>query len=398
MTDDRDPTRAARDEIDRLVSLGYLAGGIAHEINNALTSMRLSLGRLISFELSRRPMSSEGTHRIELLQDVREGVSRIERIVRELKAFSHVEDAPVTTIDVVAELETARGLVAHEIHHRARLVCNYAPVPPVRARATELRQVFVSILLNAIHAIPAGEAHRHEIRLATRSEPPGRVMIEIADTGTGIPPEVARRIFEPFFTTTPSQALGLGLAISRDVIAALDGDITIDSTAGQGTTVRLTLPTTEAAFDSASSAPTPVVTTTAAQRRILIVDDDRPVAAAIALELNTHDVIVTESGREALEVLRRDADFDLILCDLMMPEVTGMDVHEALRTIAPSLLTRIVFMTGGAFTEQARHFLTDLNPRLIEKPFQAGELVAIVQAVQPRQRVRSVRAVPIPAL
>jgi len=380
--------RASLDEVERLVSLGFLAGGIAHEINNALTSMRLSLGRLVSFEMSRRPMSSERMHRIELLQDVREGVSRIERIVRELKAFSHVEDDPLRPIDVQAELEMAIGFVEHEIRHRAQLVRDYLRIPPVRARAAELRQVFVNVLLNAIRAIHEGQANIQEIRVTTRTDEQRRVVIEITDTGSGIPPDVARRIFEPFFTTSPGVGLGLGLALSRDVIVSLDGEITIDSVADEGTTVRISLPACYQTTVSSRAEPEPVPSESTGQRRILIIDDDRFVAAAIALELSAHDVVVTESGREALELLRREKDFDLILCDLMMPEVTGMDVYDSLRAIDPSLLERVVVMTGGAFTPAARQFLAEVNAPLIEKPFETGALLALVAAAPPRRRPR----------
>jgi two-component system, cell cycle sensor histidine kinase and response regulator CckA len=383
--DERNESQSARaylDEVDRLVSLGFLAGGIAHEINNALTSMRLSVGRLVSFELSRRPMSDESRHRVELLQDVREGVSRIERIVRELKTFSHVESGPVRVIDVQAELDNATSLVGHEIRHRAQLVCDYQAVPPVRARAASLRQVFVNLLLNALHAIPEGEAHIQEIRIATRTDDKGRVVIEIEDTGRGIPTEVARRLFEPFFTTTPMHGLGLGLAISRDVVAALGGEISIDSVEGKGTTVRVVIPSTQDVVERATeSAAEPATTSTTVRRRILIIDDDRPVAAAIAFELHAHDVVVAESGREALEILRREKNYDVILCDLMMPEVTGMDVYESLRMTAPSLLERLVLMTGGAFTPQARRFVAEVNAPLIEKPFETGQLLAVVETL-----------------
>ena len=373
------------DEMDRLVTLGYLSGGIAHEINNALTSMRLSLGRLVSFEVSRRPKTPEGEHRVELIQDLREGVERIERIVRELKAFSHVEDEPVRPLDVRAELDSVLVLLAHEIRHRAVLASDLKPVPTVLARATSLRQVFVNLLLNAIQAIPDGGAHVNEIRASTRTDADGRAVIEICDTGAGISPAHARRIFEPFFTTSPTQALGLGLAIARNVVAALDGDIMIDSLEGVGTTVRVVLPAHTGASDAVDDElidervlMAPMLTK---RRRIMIVDDDRRVAAAIALELDGHDVVVAENGREALQLLRRDESYDVLLCDLMMPEVTGMDVYNALSTFAPALLKRMVMMTGGAFTAQARQFVAEVNAPLIEKPFRTGELLVLVETI-----------------
>src|SRR5262249_42446625 len=113
--------------------------------------------------------------------------------------------------------------------------------------------------------------------------------------------------------------------------------------------------------------------------RILIIDDDRPVAAAIALELSHYDVVVTDSGREALEILRRDKDFDIILCDLMMPEVTGMDIYEVMKKEEPTLLDRFIFMTGGAFTSRARTFLAQVPNERLEKPFDPQALDALVQ-------------------
>ncbi len=393
----RDAERERKAETDRLVSLGFLAGGVAHQINNSLTPMRLSLGRLASFELSRRPMSPERLHRIELLQDVREGVARIERIIRELKAFSHIDDSPSRAVDVSALLEIAIGLTAHEIRHRAQLVCDYAAVPLVRAKPAELRQVLLNLLVNAAQAIPEGEAHMNEIRATARTDEHGRAVIEIQDTGTGIPPDVAARIFEPFFTTRPEgKGLGLGLSVSRDIIAALDGEITVDSVVGKGTTIRVMLPPCyEDAVASGPPAEAPEPAATSDRRRILILDDDRPVAAALALELEEHDVVVAESGREALEILRHDQDFDVILCDLMMPEISGMDVYESLRLLSPTLQGRVVLMTGGAFTARARQFLANVDAMMIEKPFHPGQLHAVVHALEHRRdRARPPSPVP----
>jgi len=385
-------------EADRVVSLGFLAGGVGHQVNNALTPMRLSLGRLVSFELSQRPLSAARLHRIELLQDVREGVARIEQIIRELKAFSHT-DGPSRAVDVSALLEVAIGLAAHEIRHRARLVCDYAAVPPVRAKPAELRQVFLNLLVNAAQAIPEGEAHVNEIRVMTRTDSHGRAVIEIKDTGTGIPADVAPRIFEPFFTArSECKGLGLGLTVSRDIVAAIDGEITVDSVVGKGTTVRVALPpcAEETASASAPDEPHPDPAAPGERRRILILDDDRPVAAAIALELAAHDVVVAESGREALQILSHDKDFDVILCDLMMPEISGIDVYEALRLIAPALLDRVVLMTGGAFTARARQFVSEVDALLIEKPFHPGQLHEVVNALEHR-REQAASPAPLPA-
>jgi signal transduction histidine kinase/CheY-like chemotaxis protein len=374
-------------EADRVASLGFLAGGVAHQVSNALTPLRLSLGRLTSFELSRRPLSAERMHRVELLQDIREGAAHIERIIRELKAFSHT-DGPSRAVNVSELLEVAIGLAAHEIRHHARLVCDYATVPPVRAKPAELRQVFLNLLVNAAQAIPEGEAHVNEIRVMTRTDHQGSAVIEIKDTGIGIPPDLGTRIFEPFFTTrSAGRGLGLGLTVCRDIVAALDGEIVIDSVVGEGTTVRVVLPpcAEEALPAEAPDESRPDPAASSEPRRILIVDDDRPVAAALALELSAHDVVVAESGREALEILRHDKDFDVILCDLMMSNISGMDVYESLCLTDPAMLDRVVLMTGGAFTARAREFLCQVDTLVIEKPFHPGQLQEIVNAIEHRR-------------
>jgi len=209
---------------------------------------------------------------------------------------------------------------------------------------------------------------------------------------------VVTRIFEPFFTTRPEgKGLGLGLSVSRDIVAALDGQITVDSVVGKGTTVRVALPACyeEAVPPNAPSQVLPDPAETSERRRILILDDDRPVAAALALELEEHDVVVAESGREALEILRHDQDFDVILCDLMMPEISGMDVYESLRLLNPTLQGRVVLMTGGAFTARARQFLANVDAMMIEKPFHPGQLHAVVHALEHRrERARPPSPVP----
>lgn len=391
-------------EAERLVALEFLASGVAHQINDALTASRLSLGRLRSFELARRSDEPEELHRLELIQDIREGVARIERVARELAAFAHDDDGPARTLSVVGALEGALALVAHQLRHRAQIVCDYAAAPAVHARPGELRRVLVNVLVNAAQAIPdaitPAQGH-HEIRIATRTHPDtGDAVIEIRDTGTGISRDVLARVFEPFFSTRrDGRGLGIGLAVARDVVAAIGGQIAIDSEVGEGTTVRITLPPSAEATTSRApvvpaaeaARPAPAIPSTIPAlaprprerpRRILVIDDDRAVAVAIACELAEHDVVVAESGCEALEILRKDAQFDLVLCDLMMPGVSGIDVYESIRRVEPHLQHRVVLTTGGAFTPQARAFLTSTDVPVLEKPFRSEQLQRVVAAVR----------------
>jgi two-component system, cell cycle sensor histidine kinase and response regulator CckA len=384
-------------EAERLAVVGSLAGGVAHQINNALTATRLSLGRLISFELARQPMTAIRQHRLELLQDAREGLARVEHITRELKSFARLDDAPAAPLDVRGAIEAAVALAAHEIRHRARLVTDLADVPQVFGTDHGLRQVFLNLLLNAAQSLPEGEADHNEVRVASWTDAAGNAVVEVCDTGTGIAGPDLGRIFEPFFTTRPLGAgLGLGLSVCHDVVTAMRGTITAESAVGQGTRMRVVLPP---AARPAVRVPTPMPVAAMrddeGKRRILIVDDDRPVAAAVALELEDHDVVVAGSGREAFEILRHDPGFDVVLCDLMMPEMSGMDLYTWLRPIEPSLVERFVFMSGGAFTPRAERFLAETtNPRL-DKPFPPDELRRVIGGVirdrGRREPVRSTR-------
>ncbi len=373
-------------ESERLAVLGSLAGGIAHQINDALTSTRLSLGRLISFELAQTPLTPVRQHRIELLQDAREGVARVEHITRELRRFSQSESDPSATgpVDLRAIVDSALNLAAHELRHRARLECDLRGLPPVLGGDQALRQVFLNLLINSIQAMPEGAADHNTIRVSSWTDELGNAVVEIADTGKGISPQDLGRIFEPFFTTKRSgEGLGLGLSVCREIVNGLGGRISAESAPGRGTLVRVVLPPAPPAETCAAR---PRAQTASERRRILIVDDDRPVAAAVALELEDHDVVVAGSGREAFEILRRDPAFDVILCDVMMPEISGVDLYNWLRPIEPQMLERFVFMTGGAFTARAEQFLRDIPNLRLDKPFHPDDLRRVIASVPPAIR------------
>ncbi len=381
------PAEDRRAAADHLTLLGSLAGGIAHQINNALTQVRLSLGRVLTFELSRKPHTPSRLHRIELLQSVREGFLMVEGIAKQLSNFSLIDDHTLEPVDLSEVLDSATRVVANDLGHRARLVCAYGSIAPVLANTQALRGVFLNILMNAAQAIEPGDASNNEVRVSTRTDASGRVVVEIKDTGPGMPPDILGKIFDPFFTTkTTGQGIGLGLSVSRDVVVRLGGEISADSTLGRGTTIRVVLPASQEPVARTLAMPE---TRDGAVRprkgaRVLIVDDDRPVAEAIAMELEEHDIVVASGGREALDILRRDKNFDVVLCDLMMPEMTGMELHQTLSKVEPALAGRFVFMTGGAFTSRAQRFLDSVvNPR-IQKPFHPGSLHALVRSLASR--------------
>lgn len=369
-------------EAERLALLGSLAGGIAHEINNALTWVTLSLGRVLSFELSRAPHTPTRSHRIELLTDVREGFLRVGAVAKHLAAFSRIDDEQSEAVDLTEILEESTRVVGNDVRHRARLVCSLGALPPVKGGVAALRKVVLNVLLNAAQAIDEGAAADNEIRVTSRRDG-AEVVIEVSDTGIGIPRERLPQIFEPFYTTrTPGRGIGLGLSVARDIVQRLGGSIDAESTPAQGTTIRIRLP----AAGALPLEPPPEQPRLPQRRRVLVVDDERLVAQAVALVLEDHDVTVCSSGREALERIRAHEEYDVVLCDLLMPEMTGMELYETLAREAPSMKERFVFMTGGAFTTRAQRFLNEVPNGRLQKPFDPPALQALVMSVPCSER------------
>nr|WP_216669266.1 ATP-binding protein [Corallococcus exiguus] len=229
---------------DRLASMGMLAAGIAHELNNPLSYVLSNLEFLHrALGPMPRPLGAEELLEYQqVLDDAREGSERMRQIVRQLKVFSRVDDAHEESVDLHRVLDSVAQMAASEIRPRARLVKQYGVVPTVRANEGKLFQVFLNLVINAAHAIPEGFTDEHEIRLISRVDDDGRVVVEVRDTGRGIAPELLRRIFDPFFTTkAPGQGTGLGLSICDTIVRALGGTIAAESTPGHGATFRVTL-------------------------------------------------------------------------------------------------------------------------------------------------------------
>jgi PAS domain S-box-containing protein len=361
---------------DRLAAVGTLAAGVAHEINNPLTYAMAHLdlaakeAERIEHDVPSGAIASIEAH----LRTARDGAERVRRIVRDLRTFSRGDDDKRAPIDVRQVLDFCLEMAQNEIRHRARLVKDYGDVPPVFANESRLAQVFLNLLVNAAQAIPEESVASNEISVTTRVEE-GLVVVEIRDSGAGIPPELLSRIFDPFFTTKPvSIGTGLGLSICHSIIASLGGELTLSSAVGVGTTSRVSLPRATAEERArVQSPPSPIPEKPLRGGRILIVDDE-PVLAGVMVEaLEEHECVLVTSGKEALECCARGR-FDLIFCDLMMPDMSGMEVYEIVRSTYPGLEERIVFVTGGAFTPKARAFLeVTKNPR-IEKPFHIDAL------------------------
>jgi len=365
---------------DRMVSVGTLAAGVAHEVNNPLAVViaGLECADMALDAVEQGDAGAAAREAREAMRDAREGAERVRAIVKDLKLFSRSDGERREAVDLHAVIDSSARMARNEIKHRARLVRAYGDVPRVEANEARLGQVFLNLLLNAAQAIEEGRASEHEIRVSTRLHPSGRVAAEVRDTGAGIPAEVLGRIFDPFFTTKPfGVGTGLGLSICDRIVRSFGGEIEVESELGAGTVFRVLLP--PAVARRAAPAPLPSLPAPLHQGRVLVVDDEPAIGSAIRRALgHEYEVRVATSAAEALRWVRGGERFDVIFCDLMMPERTGMDLYEDLRAEAPEYVDRVIFVSGGAFTDRTRAFLDSVpNPR-IDKPFDVRDLRAAV--------------------
>ena len=375
--------RAQLAQSERMASVGMLAAGVAHEINNPLTYVLANLeglsADLPAVEVG-LPPATEPLELVQRAQDAFDGAKRIRAIVRDLNIFSRIADQRVEPVSVNRVIEGALNMTQNEWKYRARVVVDYGAVPPVLANEGKLAQVFLNLLVNAAQAIGDGDVERNQIHVRTWTEA-GTVLAEVRDTGIGIPEGLQARVFEPLFTTKPPGiGTGLGLAISRGIVEEAGGRISLESKPGEGAKFVVRLPAASADLGRAPPVATAPPHRPGARRgRVLVVEDEPLIRVALARMLaSDHDVVEAESGAVAERLLAADGRFDVILSDLIMPDVSGMDLHDGLALTRPELAARMVFMTGGAFTQRARAFLEAVPNLRIEKPFDAVNLRELV--------------------
>lgn len=371
---------------DRMASIGTLAAGVAHEINNPLAYVIANLD-LLAQGLRERgaALPSEAAREFEdAVTQARDGAERVRKIVRGLRTFSRTDAERREVLSLHRVIEASINLAYNEVRHRARLVKDFGAPPPVLADEARLAQVFVNLIINAAHAIPEGMADRNQIRIVTRAGDAGTAIVEVHDTGSGIPEHLRGRVFDPFFTTkSVGSGTGLGLSICHGIVTALGGEIAFECPVSKGTIFRVVLPgaPTEGEAERAVSQPSPAAGT-AKRGRVLIVDDDRLLLKVLGRVLAAeHEVVMLNDARLALERLIGGERFDAILCDLMMPNMTGMDLHAELVKALPEQAQRMVFMTGGTFTAHGTTFLDEVPNQRFEKPFDSMSIRALVRSV-----------------
>jgi len=383
-------------QAEKLASIGTLAAGVAHEINNPAAFVLGNLEALSSHvreiddhltaadDPALRNNLAELLFEVKaVLQETKEGMARIHRIVRDLSSFSHVDDDRGATSELGVTVESTLSLLRNELRHRARLERDLRSTRVVAVSQARLGQVFLNLILNAAQALD--EARAAQNRIVVRTYDRGEdSFFEVTDNGPGIPPDVLPRIFDSFFTTKPRGiGTGLGLPIAQGILRSLDGEITVETRVGRGTTFRVRLPSRLPV--RAEAVPTPIVPAAAVasessrRRRILAVDDEPLLLKAYRRMLaDAHEVVTALGGRDALLVLQKDPAFDVILCDLQMPEMSGMELYAKVKARHPDLAERFVFATGGAFSSEAKRFL-EQGITCIGKPFRVEELTAAIE-------------------
>ncbi|MFK7992372.1 MAG: ATP-binding protein [Sandaracinaceae bacterium] len=357
----------------RLAAVGEVAAGVAHEINNpaafAMLNCRVIHEQIGTGRVGRDPEATRVVE--EALADTQEGLARIASVARDLRQFWRVDEREVVELDVNDVVRNTLSRLNNELRHRARVELSLErSVPRVAMQRGKLEQVLTNLLLNAAQAIVEGHAEANLVRVETHAQEDG-IVISVSDTGHGMDESTLARVFEPFFSTKPAdQGAGLGLALTAEILAAHGGQIDAASNVGEGTRFDVRLPLDTGMTPRPGSTP-PVLP---AGKRILVIDDDPGMVRAYRRMLRNRAAVVVESGGEALALLEEDPEFDVIVCDLMMPDVDGPAVHRALAERAPHLAARMVFCTGGAFTPRMRAFVAAIDNEVLDKPLRPADL------------------------
>jgi two-component system, cell cycle sensor histidine kinase and response regulator CckA len=358
---------------DRLATLGMLAGGMSHAINNPLSYVLLDLEQLEQLlpRTAREPeLLPEAAMR---LKEAHQGAERIAAVVKRMRTFSRVDDQTRGPVDVKHVLEAAVEMVGNEIRHRGTLMMSCGEVAPVFGNPARLEQIFLNLLVQAAQALPeSGEPG--EVRLTVAPDGLSRVLVEVCCDL----PEAAQ---PPEPQASRADLARISLAVCRSLVSSAGGELRVETHDPRASCFRVWLPTAGQVW---SEPPPPIdrhssQPAAGARAAVMVIDDDQGVCDALRLMLeDEHDVTCCASAQQALELIGGGQDFDIVFCDLMMPDAGGEELFERLRSQRPGLERKLVFMTGGAFTPEAVQFLARVpNPR-IEKPFDLAGLKKLV--------------------
>lgn len=357
----------------RVASANILAAGLAHEINNPLA---FTIGNLAYLDELLEPSVVTDSAKLSIIQqalaDASEGAERVRRIVGDLRLLANGTGSEVVPVDIIEVIDASLRVADNQLKHRAQVERRCESELRVLGTSSKLGQLLLNLVINAAKAVPEGEveAHRVSVRAFAQGE---AACIEVLDTGCGIAPEDLPHIFDPFYTTREvGDGMGVGLAICHQIVTSLGGEIEVESELGVGTRVRVTL----------SRPPEDCEPAVADLRaRVLVIDDEPRIVDMVCRFLEGFEPVVAANGREALERLAEFSDFDIVICDVMMPEIGGLDVYRAVAERYPGLEQRFVFMSGGSLSAAIDAELGALPNTLVRKPFLPRDLRAAVAEI-----------------
>ncbi|MFZ5444865.1 MAG: ATP-binding protein [Myxococcota bacterium] len=371
-----DRLRSQAQHNERLAVLGQLAAGVGHEINNPLTFV---LDHLVA-AIAQLPPGALRTQ----LEEARDGAERIARIVSDLRIFGRADAPEFGPVSLEKVVRAAVNLSGPATRERVRVSVELAPtLPRVHADERRLCQVLLNLVQNATFAMPTERDPSANTLVFTARAENEHVVLEVRDNGRGMSPEVLARIFEPYFTTRGAAGgTGLGLAVSRQLLEQMNAHIEARSAPGEGAVFSLR-------FEVDRSAPPPPVVAVVApaetngKLQVLIIDDEPAVARVAARLLKGHEVALADGPASGLEACRAKS-FDVVFCDLSMPGGGGAFFFAELKKLKPELAERVVFITGGASSEDAARFLDETRQPVLQKPYDPGKLRALALSVARR--------------
>jgi signal transduction histidine kinase len=380
-------------QMEKMASIGLLTAGIAHEINNPLGFILPNFELAESWlEATREGKTHDRVRSVDdlakLLAECRRGLDRIARLVRQLRIFSHPGRQDLGPVDVDEVVRSVVALVEREFSGHTGVTVYSGHDCTARANDDQLRQVLLNVLLNAAQSFASsgGGDGRIEVFVERRDE---EIVIRVIDNGSGIAPENLRRVFDPFFTTKAvGRGTGLGLAISRDLVKKMDGNITLESQLGRGTSVTITLrrwSEESADFQAVDPprTPTPELLVSSSNRRlsIIIVEDETALLQPLRRMLaDRHDVLTFSDPRDGMRCLIEREPPDVIICDVNMPHVSGLDLYREVTRGRPFLAERFIFLTGG-YSEELANLMAGSPRRILEKPVHRKDLIAAIESV-----------------
>jgi PAS domain S-box-containing protein len=375
---DRKSLEAQFLQAQKMETVGQLAGGIAHDFNNLLVVV------CGYSELVLDAMADDNPARAEILEILRAG-QRASALTRQLLALSRRQVLEMRLLNLNSVMDgfckMLRRILGEDVALELKLA---AELDPVLADSGQMEQVLVNLAINARDAMPTGgtliiETSNVSIELTEGSAPARAVMLSISDTGCGMSPEVASRMFEPFFTTKPQgKGTGLGLATVYGIVKQCNGEIRVQSAPDKGTTIRIYLPPA----DRSALGPEPVRShppPAAGKEAVLLVEDQDDVREVTSrlLEHLGYRVVAASSGEQALQLMRDAGPVQLVLTDVVMPEMSGTQLVERLR--AAGYEFRVLYMSGHADDAMVRHGVTEAGFAFLPKPVTLEELSAKVR-------------------